>query len=251
MPQLDGKVCMITGGAGSLGRATAELFVAEGAKVFLTDLNETALRDATEALAPNAACYLADVTQEPQVKASFEEALAHWGRLDAVVGNAGITGPISPITNYPTEDFDKVMAVHVRGAFLTCKYALTSMNDGGSIVIVSSVAGLRGDPGVSAYITAKHAQIGLMRSVSKEAAPRRIRVNTVHPGPISNDFQTNLEERLTEVLGQNATDFFNNQIPLARHADPTEIANAILYLTTPQSTFVTGTTLVADGGMST
>ena len=251
MPQLDDKVCLITGGAGSLGLATAKLFVAEGAQVLLTDLDETALRKATAELGEATSYHVADVTEEAQVKASFEAAITHWGKIDVVVSNAGISGPIAPITDYPAEDFDRVLAVHVRGAFLTCKHALATMSDGGSITIVSSVAGLRGDPGVSAYITAKHAQIGLMRSVSKEAAPRRIRVNTLHPGPVANDFQANLEARLTKVIGHNATDFFNNQIPLSRHADPAEIANALLYLASPQSSFVTGTTLVADGGMST
>jgi NAD(P)-dependent dehydrogenase (short-subunit alcohol dehydrogenase family) len=95
---------------------------------------------------------------------------------------------IAPLVEYPEEVFDDVWRVHVKGAFLACKYGLAQMNDGASVIITSSVAGLRGDPGVCAYVTAKHAQVGLMRSAAKEAARRRIRVNTIHPGPTRNEF---------------------------------------------------------------
>ncbi|WRL63399.1 SDR family oxidoreductase [Blastococcus brunescens] len=100
-------------------------------------------------------------------------------------------------------------------------------------------------------MSAKHAQVGLMRSVAKEAAARRIRVNTIHPGPVANDFQAGIEARLTPVLGQDATRFFDERIPLGRHARPEEIATSVLYLASHQSSFTTGSTLVVDGGMST
>jgi NAD(P)-dependent dehydrogenase (short-subunit alcohol dehydrogenase family) len=124
------------------------------------------------------------------------------------------------------------------------------MTDGGSIVITSSVAATRGDPGVYAYITAKHAQIGLMRCLAKELAPRRIRVNTIHPGPISNDFQLNVEKGLGAAIGRDGTAFFNEMIPLGRHGTPEEIARSVLYLASEQSSFTTGAMLMADGGMS-
>lgn len=124
------------------------------------------------------------------------------------------------------------------------------MNDGGSVIITSSIVGVRGDPGVCAYVTAKHAQIGLMRSVAKEAAARNIRVNTIHPGPVDNAFQHEIEGRLSKVLGRNATEFFDQIIPLRRHASEGEIARAVLFLASAQSSFTTGTTLMVDGGMS-
>jgi len=164
--------------------------------------------------------------------------------------NAGNSGVMAPVVEYPEDVFDSVLAVHVRGAFLACKHGLPAMRDGASLVICSSVAGMRGDPGVSAYITAKHAQVGLMRSVSKEAAERRIRVNTVHPGPVDNEFQRNLEQRLSPVLGEDATAFFDRLIPLRRHAHPDEIARAVLWLASDDSSFTTGTTLMVDGGMN-
>src|SRR5690606_13381640 len=133
------------------------------------------------------------------------------------------SGVIAPVTVYPEEVFDSVYAVHVKGAFLACKYGLPLMNDGGSIIIVSSVAAFRGDPGVCAYIAAKQAQIGLMRSVAKEAAERSIRVNTIHPGPVDNQFQLNIEKELGQILKTDGTAFFNQLIPLRRHAHPQEI----------------------------
>jgi NAD(P)-dependent dehydrogenase (short-subunit alcohol dehydrogenase family) len=139
--------------------------------------------------------------------------------------------------------------VHVRGAFLACKYGLPRMNDGGSVIITSSVVGAMGAPGVVAYVTAKHAQVGLMRSVAKEAARRSIRVNTLHPGPIDNDFQARIEANIGKMAGIDATKMLNEAIPLHRHAQPEEIARSALYLASDLSSFVTGTTLMVDGGM--
>jgi NAD(P)-dependent dehydrogenase (short-subunit alcohol dehydrogenase family) len=124
------------------------------------------------------------------------------------------------------------------------------MNDGGAIVITSSIAGTRGDPGVYAYITAKHAQVGLMRCLSKELAPRRIRVNAIHPGPIDNSFQQRVEDDLGKIINRDATAFFNEMIPLGRHGTPEEIARSVLYLASDDSSFTTGAMLMVDGGMS-
>jgi NAD(P)-dependent dehydrogenase (short-subunit alcohol dehydrogenase family) len=124
------------------------------------------------------------------------------------------------------------------------------MRDGGSIIITSSVAATRGDPGVYAYITAKHAQVGLMRCLAKELAPRRIRVNTLHPGPLDNAFQLAVETGLTQAIGRDGTQFFNDIIPLRRHGTPDEVARAALYLASDASSFTTGSMLMVDGGMS-
>ncbi|MEB3103528.1 SDR family NAD(P)-dependent oxidoreductase [Ferviditalea candida] len=251
MNQLQDKVCVITGGAGSIGLATAKLFLEEGAKVLLVDLDPKALQQAVDELGSERVGWkAADVTRANEVQAYFKEAVSRWGKVDVIFSNAGNAGQICPITEYPEEVFDRLFAVHVKGAFLNCKYGLPQMNDGGSIIITSSVAAFRGDPGVVAYITAKHAQIGLMRSVSKEAAPRRIRVNTIHPGPVSNDFQMGIEKNLGQILQRDGTQFFNEQIPLGRHASPQEIARSVLYLASDQSSFTTGSTLAVDGGMS-
>lgn len=249
--KLRDRHALITGGAGSIGLATARLFCTEGARLTLADLPGAALDAALAALpADRVRAVPLDVTRSSEWQRTVDDAVSAFGPIDVLFSNAGNSGVIAPVVDYPEDVFDSVLAVHVRGAFLACKHGLSAMRDGGSLVICSSVAGMRGDPGVSAYITAKHAQVGLMRSVSKEAAARRIRVNTVHPGPVDNEFQTKLEQRLSTVLGEDATEFFNRMIPLGRHAHPDEIARAVLWLASDDSSFTTGTTLMADGGMN-
>lgn len=252
MTSMTGKTVLISGGAGSVGFATARLCVEEGANVMLADLDEGRLKQACDSLPPGRAATAAtDVGSPDAVRALIAATVDRWGSIDAIISNAGTIGPIAPLADYDDDAFDDVLRVHLKGAFLLCKYGLPAMNDGGSIVITSSVAGLRGDAGPFGYIAAKHAQIGLMRAVAKEAAHRHIRVNTVHPGPIDNDFQLEVERRLTPVLGRDATGFFNDRIPLGRHGKPEEIAEAILFLVSNRSSFMTGSMLVADGGMST
>lgn len=251
MALLDNKVCIITGGAGSIGLASAQRFLQEGARVMLVDMDSAKLEKAIEGLDPGrvASC-VADVGDAGQVKGFVDETVSRWGKIDVLFSNAGNFGTVAPIDQYPEDLFDAVYKVHVKGAFLLGKYAVPNMNDGGSIVICSSVAGTRGDPGVYAYITAKHALTGLMRCLSKELAPRNIRVNTINPGPVDNSFQDKVEDDLGKIIQRDATEFFNEIIPLGRHARADEIARSVLFLASEQSSFTTGTMLMADGGMS-
>jgi NAD(P)-dependent dehydrogenase (short-subunit alcohol dehydrogenase family) len=251
MALLAGKTCIITGGAGSLGQATARLFLDEGARVTLVDRNEEALRRAAAEFSPERTVIMAaDVGCADDARRYVDVTCKRFGKIDVLFSNAGNFGTVAPIESYPEDVFDSVLAVHVKGAFLACKHAVPCMNDGGSIVITSSVAGTRGDPGVYGYIAAKHAQVGLMRCLAKELAPRRIRVNTIHPGPIDNSFQHDVEAGLTTVIGRDATQFFNRMIPLGRHGSPAEVAKSVLYLASEQSSFTTGAMLMVDGGMS-
>ena len=248
---LEGKTCIITGGAGSVGAATARLFVEEGARVLLVDLSADALKAVAAGLPRDrVAIAAADVSRADDVRRYVAAAVQNFGAIDVLFSNAGNFGKVAPIDVYPEDVFDDVLAVHVKGAFLACKYAVPQMRDGGSIVITSSVAGTTGAPGVHGYITAKHAQIGLMRCLAKELAPRRIRVNTIHPGPIDNSFQLNVEAGIGSAIGRDATQMFNEMIPLGRHARPEEIARSALYLASDQSSFTTGSMLMVDGGMS-
>jgi NAD(P)-dependent dehydrogenase (short-subunit alcohol dehydrogenase family) len=251
MPLLADKVCIITGGAGSLGLASAKLFLAEGAKVMLVDLRQADLERATAELASaNVDAIAADVSDAGATANYVERTVARFGMIDVLFSNAGNQGPVAAVTDYPEEAFDRVIAVHVRGAFLACKYALPRMNDGGSIIITSSVVGTMGAPGSVAYATAKHAQVGLMRTVAKEVARRSIRVNTLHPGPIDNAFQLEIEKGIGAMTGGvNATKLLDGLIPLHRHGRPEEIARSALYLASDMSSFVTSATLMADGGM--
>jgi len=250
--QMHNKVCVVTGGAGSIGAASAKLLRHEGAKVMLTDLSEAALRQVAGDIGggDDVAWGAADVTKSDQVKTVMANAVARFGKIDVLFSNAGNFGTVAPIADYPEDVFDSVLAVHVRGAFLCAKHAVPHMNDGGSIIITSSVAGVTGDPGVYGYITAKHAQVGLMRVLAKELAGRNIRVNTVHPGPVDNAFQLNVEQKLGAIIGCDGTQFFNEIIPLHRHVRAEEVARSVLFLASDASSFTTGCLLMVDGGMS-
>jgi NAD(P)-dependent dehydrogenase (short-subunit alcohol dehydrogenase family) len=251
MKRLDNKVCLITGGAGSVGLATAKLFQDEGAKVALIDLKPDELARAAATLdAQHTSTHAADVSRSADVSAAVAAIVDRWGRIDVLFSNAGNFGTVAPIEDYPEDTLDAVYAVHVRGAFLMAKHVVPHMGAGGSIVITSSVAGVRGDPGVYGYIVAKHAQVGLMRVLAKELAPRGIRVNTIHPGPIDNGFQHAVEVGLTEAIQRDGTEYFNSIIPLGRHGTPLEVAQSVLYLASDESRFTTGLRMMVDGGMS-
>lgn len=251
MQKLEGKICVVTGGAGSLGSAAARLFIEQGASVTLVDRDRVALRHIVSTLpVDRAEMFVADVSQAADVEACIRHSLARFGSIDVLFCNAGNFGTVEPIATYPDDVFEAVMAVHVRGAYLFAKHASPHMKAGSSIVITSSVAAMRGDAGVYAYITAKHAQVGLMRCLAKELAPRGVRVNTIHPGPIDNGFQLAVEKGLGAAIGRDGTAFFNELIPLGRHGSAEEVARSVLYLACDDSSFVTGTTLMVDGGMS-
>jgi NAD(P)-dependent dehydrogenase (short-subunit alcohol dehydrogenase family) len=250
MDRLRGKTAFITGGEGSIGMATARAFVAEGAKVCLTGISPDDLERGAEELGPAATWVVADVTDSGQVKAAVAHAAETLGELDIIISNAGIFGVIAPVADYPEDVFDQVLAVHVRGSFLVCKHTLPHLRDGASVVITSSVVGLTADPGICAYATAKHALVGLMRTLAKEAAPRRIRVNTIHPGPIDNEFQHRIEVAATGKDRAAAEAVFDEFIPLARHGTPDEVARTMLFLASDESSFMTGATIAVDGGMS-
>jgi NAD(P)-dependent dehydrogenase (short-subunit alcohol dehydrogenase family) len=251
MGQLDGRAAIITGGEGSIGMATARAFAAAGASVFLVGLAEDALRSGAASLGDSAAGWaVGDVTDSAQVAAAVQAAVDKFGRLDVVVSNAGISGVIAPLADYPEDVFDQVLAVHVRGTFLLCKHALPFLETGASIIITSSVVGLTSDPGITGYATAKHAQVGLMRTLAKEVAGRGIRVNTIHPGPVDNEFQHRIEVAATGAPPTEAAKIFETHIPLGRHALPEEVARVMLFLASDASSFVTGATVAVDGGMS-
>jgi NAD(P)-dependent dehydrogenase (short-subunit alcohol dehydrogenase family) len=247
------KVCVITGGGGSLGLASARLLVQEGAKVMLVDNRQDMLAKAVGKLGGEsgvAASEVADVSDARQTRDYIDRTVDKWGRIDFLFSNAGIIGAIKPITDFPEEVFDKVMAVNVRASFLACKYGLPHMNDGGSILFTSSIVGVTSDPGICGYATSKHALIGLMRTVAKEVAGRNIRVNVVCPGPIENSFQADVETALSAVMGKNATEVLNAATPLGRHAKVEEIAKMVLFLASDQSSYSTGSIFMADGGMN-
>lgn len=250
MGLLEKKNVLLTGGASGIGLETAKLFVAEGATVHVLDLPGQKLDAAAAVVAPTSGSVNAcDVTERDQVDAAVTVAASGGRAIDVVIANAGISSPASPFEDYPLDGFERVLKVHVVGAFHTIQAALPHVPDGGSIIITSSVAGLVGTPQVAAYGTAKHAQIGLMRSLAADYAARGIRVNTINPGPVDNEFQTSFEERITGQKAKDANAIFDGMIPLGRHIPMQDIAYGMLYLAGPHSTNVTSTIFRIDGGM--
>ena len=251
MSRLEGKSALISGGAGSIGLATARAFVAEGARVLLLDLEAEALERAVAELGPERAAHLAgDTTDSATVEAAVAAAVERYGGLDIAFANAGIAGRIAPLTEFPEDVFEAVMRVNVLGPFLVAKHALRAMRRGGSLIINSSVVGLTSDRGIAAYATSKHAVVGLMRTAAKEMAAAGIRVNTIHPGPVDNAFQTAIEVEAIGASPQESAAVFEQMIPLGRHASPAEIAAVVVFLASDESSFITGATIAADGGLS-
>ncbi|RAJ77522.1 NAD(P)-dependent dehydrogenase (short-subunit alcohol dehydrogenase family) [Chitinophaga dinghuensis] len=250
MKRLENKVALITGGAGSIGQTTAKLFIDEGAKVVLVDLDEAALKKITDTLGPNAAYVAANVTVAKDVERYATEAVKKFGKIDIFFNNAGIEGSVAPITEFPEEVFDKVLAVNVKGVFLGCKYVLPQMKDGASMIITSSVAGLGGSPNFIAYVTSKHATLGIMKVAALEAAARKIRVNTIHPSPVNNRMMRSIEEGYEPGKGTDVQKKFAAEIPLGRYAEPIEIAKLVLFLGSDDSQFITGAQYVIDGGQN-
>ena len=259
MVRLTGRVALITGGAGGIGQAAARQFTAEGARVVLVDLDEAALQSVVQSIGEDKASYaVADVTQAEQAQSYVNAAVERWGGIDIFLANAGIEGTLSPIPDYPIDIFDQVMAVNVRGVWLGLKYVIPVMRDrgGGSIVITSSTAGIGGSAGISAYVTSKHAVIGLMRTAALECAPLGIRVNTVNPAPIETRMMRSLEEMRvaaadsSEVTVQQTKQATEARIPLQRYGNPEEVANLMLFLASDESSFCTGGVYMVDGGRS-
>ena len=246
------KICVVTGGAGSIGLASAKLFASEGGNVMLVDRDPSALAKAAKDFpAPDKVdTFAADVADAHATKNYLNATVSRFGRIDVIFSNAGMSGEIAPVTDYPDELFDRVMAVNVRGSFLACKYGLPLMNDGGSIIITASIMGVRSAPAIVGYATSKHAVIGLMKVVAKEAAARRIRCNVLAPGPVDNAFQGDIERRIGDAIGADATAMINGMIPLGRHARPEEIAETALFLASDAASFCTGSVYMSDGGMN-
>lgn len=241
--RLAGRVAIVTGGASGIGKASAELFAKEGARVTVADLESS--DGAKVAQAIGGAFVATDVGDPRQIEALVKGVADHHGRLDIMYNNAGI-GPGAPLLQFSEEDYRRTIRVDLDSVFfgIKCAGAVMVRQGRGAIVNTASVAGISGSPGLSAYNAAKHGVVGLTRNAALEFAPFGVRVNCVCPGVIETPLVMNSFGQM-----EGARKILDSLHPLGRMGQPREVAYAVLFLASDESSFVTGHALVVDGGM--
>lgn len=247
--RLDGKVALITGGARGMGASEAQLFLDEGAKVIITDILDDAGKETAKRLSPDGSrcIYLHhDVTKESDWETVLKDALAAFGQIDVLVNNAGIFER-GTVMDTSLADFERTMSINVTGVFLGMKTVAPHMvqRQNGSIINISSVAGLNGTPGFLAYGASKWAVRGMTKGVAKELAPFGVRVNSIHPGIIDTPMLQTFDE-----AGEGVREMVRTRIPLGYEAEPIHVARLALYLGSDDSAYSTGSEFIVDGGWS-
>lgn len=247
MRDFEGRTALVTGAAGEIGTATAALLAERGARVVAADLAD-ADWSRLRAAVPQAEVVHADMADEASVAAMVAAAVeAGGGRLHAFFNNAGVEGPIAAIADYAAADFRRVMAVNVEGVFLGLKHVMPVMlaAGAGAIVNTSSVAGLGGAPGMAGYVASKHAVLGLTRVAALEAAAKGVRVNSVHPGPISGRMMGSIDAGAGSEEARRAT-----AIPQQRYGRPEEVAAVVAFLLSDAAAYVNGAAYAVDGALT-
>ncbi len=244
----ENKVALVTGAGSGMGLAAVQAFASEGAAVALADMNETAARNATERLVAaghKAIAIACDVADEVQVKSMIEQTVSKFGRLDMAFNNAGVQSLAAETADATSEEFDRVNAINLRSVWLCMKYELLQMRTQGSGAIVnnSSIGGLIGIPGRAIYHATKHGVLGLTKSAALEYATRGIRINAVCPGAIETPMVADMIAKEPETM----KDILKEQ-PIGRLGRSEEVASAVLWLCSSESSFVIGQALAVDGG---
>ena len=248
-----GKVALITGGGGGIGRAAAIGFAGRGAKVVVVDLNAAdgeASAELVRQRGGEARFVRADVTKSADVAAYVKATLDAYGAIDCFYNNAGIEGAVAPTAEYDEEMFDRVMAVNVKGVFLGLRHVLPVMlrQKRGAVVNTASVAGLVGTPGMPAYVASKHAVLGLTKTAAGEVARQGIRVNAVCPGPVDTRMIHALEEQLSPGNAAAMSERYQSTMPTGRYTTAEEVSNMVLFLCSDLASNTTGGQFVVDGG---
>ena len=252
--KLNNKVVLITGAGGGIGQAAVRKFVSQGAKVMLADIGTEVTQQLVNELgSEHCACIAVDVAEADQVENMVRATVDRFGGIDVFVANAGVEGKIGSIMDTDVSNLDKVLAVNVRGVWLGLHYVMPVMRDGGggSIIITSSGAGVKGSPNTAAYNTSKHAVIGLMRCAALESAQFGIRVNTVNPGAVETRMMESIEDGFAEAGGCDFRAMVEAVTPLGRYGQPEEIANMMVFLGSDDSSYCTGSVYMVDGGNAT
>ncbi|MEO6398229.1 MAG: glucose 1-dehydrogenase [Tepidiformaceae bacterium] len=255
MTGLEGKVAVITGGASGIGEGTVRLFVEQGARVVIADIQDERGQQLAEELGPEAAYQRTDVSQESEVQAAVQLALSKWGQLDCMFNNAGFGGVSGPIELTDMDAYDQTMAVLLRGVFLGIKHAAAVMKvqGSGSIVSTASVAGMQAGFGPHAYSAAKAGVIHLSRSVAMELGPFGVRANSVCPGFIATNIFTTpfgLTGAAADAALGSVSAAFADWAPLKRAGQPRDIAQSVAWLASDASSYVTGQHIAVDGGLT-
>ncbi|KMK69061.1 SDR family NAD(P)-dependent oxidoreductase [Puniceibacterium sp. IMCC21224] len=245
MTKLNGKIAVITGGSSGIGLATAKRFVEEGAKVVIIGRREKELAEAAALIGPNVTTVVGDVSRLEDLDHLFAVVKEKHGHIDILFANAG-AGTIAPLAEASEAHFDKTFDVNVKGMFFTVQKALPIFRDGGSIILTSSVSNVKGLPGFSAYAASKAAVRNFARSWTLELIGRNIRVNTLSPGAIETP-ALETTTGLTREQAEQAAAQFASQIPMGRRGQPEEIAAAVTFLASDDSSYVTGIDLPVDG----
>lgn len=245
--RLEGKVAVITGGSSGIGLATAKRFVEEGAHVVITGRREKDLADAAAFIGRNVTTVAGDVSNLEDLDRLYAVVKEKHGHIDVLFANAG-WGEVAPLASATEGHFDKTFDLNVKGTFFTAQKALPLFKDGGSIVLNSSVANVRGDSAFTAYAASKAAVRCFARGWTTELKDRKIRVNSISPGPIETPA---LEKAgLTAEQVEQAAAHFASQVPLGRRGKPEEVAAAVVFLASDESSYITGVDLAVDGGMA-
>jgi NAD(P)-dependent dehydrogenase (short-subunit alcohol dehydrogenase family) len=246
--KLEGQVAVVTGGTSGIGLATARRFAAEGAQVFVTGRRQAELDAAVAVIGPNATGIQADSTRPTDLNRLYERVKAEAGRIDVLFANAG-GGTLLPLGAITEEQYEDTFGRNVKAVVFTVQKALPLLVDGASVILIGSTAGERGTAAFSLYGASKAAVRNLARSWTLDLKARGIRVNVISPGPVRTT-------GLVELAGQDAAqqqgllDHLAGQVPLGRVAEPEEIAKAVLFLASDDSSFVAGAELFADGGLA-